>query len=464
MKIVVFIMIIFLCHVLANEKLRILDNFDVKNLDNYITIIDGVLTWGPGGFRQYCQNIHVNGATLTASCQNTDGSLLESSINLENYLDNLDYDLLKNLYSDEEQVSELETDLIQKPSDFQEFKDLILAENWGEMMNLMSRGLKFSEIDFKLILEELQNLLNRKIITFTNVVDETKLSEIRDKESQIFLDMYDVLKKLYDYTETLEFQLNIAAVNTKYGFYMWKLFLQPRKLESKLKIAYEQIKNTQFFDILKCVKYQDFIVKIFETINSYVDLSDGKCISENLFNNFFNNIRTQTSDTLKNFENLNTNFLSNPTSFDQPIPTAKKSKTKLENYIDSIISTTQQQIYYIDYNKYNFESYGVEFGRRTKNYFLIVIENLSYAVSLTEDLSPLNPTKLGFTLYLSELNYNDTNDILQAMIICKRALVRAKNEVEQNPENLTQESEIIIKQIEDYLNNLKNELIGYFYN
>jgi hypothetical protein len=63
------------------------------NLNNYIGNIDGHLTWGESNFAQTSQNISVSGGTLYASCQRMDGSWNDSSLNLDNYVTNNDGNL-----------------------------------------------------------------------------------------------------------------------------------------------------------------------------------------------------------------------------------------------------------------------------------------------------------------------------------------------------------------------------------
>lgn len=60
------------------------------NLDYNVTNNDGTLRWASsnGNFSQSCSNIGLSGSTLTASCRRMNGSWVNTSINLNDRIDN----------------------------------------------------------------------------------------------------------------------------------------------------------------------------------------------------------------------------------------------------------------------------------------------------------------------------------------------------------------------------------------
>ena len=58
------------------------------NLNNYIGNIEGTLTWGESNFAGSSSNFSLSGAVLSAECSDSDGNTHHSSINLNNYISN----------------------------------------------------------------------------------------------------------------------------------------------------------------------------------------------------------------------------------------------------------------------------------------------------------------------------------------------------------------------------------------
>ena len=58
------------------------------DLNNYIGNIEGTLTWGESNFAGSSSNFSLSGAVLSAECSDSDGNTHHSSINLNNYISN----------------------------------------------------------------------------------------------------------------------------------------------------------------------------------------------------------------------------------------------------------------------------------------------------------------------------------------------------------------------------------------
>lgn len=66
------------------------------NLNNYIGNIEGTLTWGECNFAASSCNISLRGSTLSAACDDSNGISHYSSINLDNYISNIEGTLTAN--------------------------------------------------------------------------------------------------------------------------------------------------------------------------------------------------------------------------------------------------------------------------------------------------------------------------------------------------------------------------------
>ena len=61
------------------------------NLNNYISNDDGSLTWGGTGFINNSKDIRIDHNTLKAKCQKNDGTYVDASINLDYFIGNDNY-------------------------------------------------------------------------------------------------------------------------------------------------------------------------------------------------------------------------------------------------------------------------------------------------------------------------------------------------------------------------------------
>lgn len=64
------------------------DHQSSMNLNNYIGNIEGALTWGQSNFAASSSNISLSGTVLSATCQDSNGGSHHSSINLNQYIMN----------------------------------------------------------------------------------------------------------------------------------------------------------------------------------------------------------------------------------------------------------------------------------------------------------------------------------------------------------------------------------------
>lgn len=58
------------------------------NINNYVSNEDGSLTWGGKGFANNSKDIRIDDNTLKAKCEKKDGTYVESSLNLDYFIGN----------------------------------------------------------------------------------------------------------------------------------------------------------------------------------------------------------------------------------------------------------------------------------------------------------------------------------------------------------------------------------------
>ena len=64
------------------------DHHSTLNLNDYIGNIEGTLTWGCDNFTASSSGISLNGTVLSATCQDSNGGSHHSSLNLNQYICN----------------------------------------------------------------------------------------------------------------------------------------------------------------------------------------------------------------------------------------------------------------------------------------------------------------------------------------------------------------------------------------